>query len=47
MPTDAALLAEAPFFELLDEEERASLASQVEVVSCPAGRTLFEVGDHR
>jgi uncharacterized membrane protein len=45
MPTDAALLAEVPFFQLLDDEERASLASQLEVVSIPAGQTVFEYGD--
>jgi CRP/FNR family cyclic AMP-dependent transcriptional regulator len=41
----AALLAEVPFFALLDEEERATLASQVEVVRHPAGHLLFAVGD--
>ena len=45
MPTDAALLAEVPFFQLLDDEERASLASQLEVVSIPAGQMVFEYGD--
>jgi CRP/FNR family transcriptional regulator, cyclic AMP receptor protein len=45
MPTDAALLAEVPFFQLLDDEERASLATQLEAVSIPAGQTVFEYGD--
>jgi len=45
MPTDAALLAEVPFFELLDESERASLATHLEVVKVPVGATLFEYGD--
>jgi CRP/FNR family cyclic AMP-dependent transcriptional regulator len=45
MPTDAALLAEVPFFQLLDDEERASLASQLEVLSIPAGQMVFEYGD--
>lgn len=45
MPTDAALLAQVPFFEALSEEERATLAAQVEVVSFPAGQLLFNVGD--
>jgi CRP/FNR family transcriptional regulator, cyclic AMP receptor protein len=45
MPTDVALLAEVPFFEFLNQEERATLAAQVEVVSFPAGRTLFNYGD--
>jgi CRP/FNR family cyclic AMP-dependent transcriptional regulator len=42
---EAALLAEVPFFSLLDEEERATLASQMEVVRHPAGHVLFSVGD--
>jgi CRP/FNR family transcriptional regulator, cyclic AMP receptor protein len=42
---EAALLAEVPFFALLDEEERATLASQMEVVRHPAGHVLFTVGD--
>ena len=45
MPADAALLAEVPFFAFLDEEERATLAAQVEVVRHPAGEVLFNVGD--
>ena len=45
MATEAALLAEVPFFSLLDEEERTTLASQVEVVRHPAGHLLFSVGD--
>jgi uncharacterized membrane protein len=45
MPTDAALLAEVPFFQLLDDEDRASLASQLELVSIPAGQVVFEYGD--
>jgi CRP/FNR family cyclic AMP-dependent transcriptional regulator len=45
MPTDAALLAEVPFFELLNDEERATLASQVEVVSFPAGHLVCNFGD--
>ncbi len=45
MPTDASLLAEVPFFELLGEDERATLAAQVEIVQIPAGTTLFSVGD--
>ena len=34
-----------PFFALLDEEERATLAAQMEVVRHPAGHVLFRVGD--
>ena len=45
MPTDAALLAQVPFFEALSEEERATLAAQMEVVNFPAGKLLFNVGD--
>jgi uncharacterized membrane protein len=45
MPTDALLLAEVPFFELLGEDERATLAAQVEIVNIPAGTTMFSVGD--
>ena len=45
MPTDSALLAEVPFFQLLDEQERATLAAHMDVVSIPAGETVFHYGD--
>jgi uncharacterized membrane protein len=45
MSTDAALLAEVPFFQLLDEQERAELARQLDVVRFPAGQAVFNVGD--
>jgi CRP/FNR family transcriptional regulator, cyclic AMP receptor protein len=45
MPTDAALLAEVPFFALLDEGERELLATRLETVQLPAGRTVCEYGD--
>src|SRR5438132_7138806 len=45
MSTDSALLAEVPFFQLLDDHERAALASQLDVVHMPAGRTVFNYGD--
>lgn len=45
MPADAALLAEVPFFAFLNEEERATLAAQVEVVRHPAGQMIFSIGD--
>jgi uncharacterized membrane protein len=45
MAADASLLAEVPFFAFLDEEERATLAAQVEVVRHQAGQVLFNVGD--
>ncbi len=45
MPTDSALLADIPLFELLDDQERATLAAQLDVVQHPAGSLLFQVGD--
>jgi uncharacterized membrane protein len=45
MSTDSALLAEVPFFQLLDEGERSALASQLDVVHIPAGKTVFNYGD--
>jgi CRP/FNR family cyclic AMP-dependent transcriptional regulator len=45
VPAEAALLAEVPFFAFLNEEERATLAAQVDVVQLPTGRVIFNVGD--
>jgi uncharacterized membrane protein len=45
MPTDVALLAEVPFFALLDDRERALLAERLDHVSLPAGRMVFSAGD--
>lgn len=45
MPTDAALLADVPLFALLDDDERAKLAAQLDVVEYKAGVLLFRVGD--
>ena len=45
MSTDAALLAEVPFFQLLDEQERAVLAQQLDEVKVAAGTTMWEYGD--
>jgi CRP/FNR family transcriptional regulator, cyclic AMP receptor protein len=45
MPTDAALLAEVPFFELLSEEERQELATSADVVSFKEGDQVFRFGD--
>jgi len=45
MPADAALLAEIPFFQFLDEQERVSLAAQLEEVRLPEGQTLFNYGE--
>ncbi len=38
-------LLDVPFFEKLDDEERRTLAAQVEVVRHPQGHELFAVGD--
>ena len=45
MPTDAALLAEVPLFRLLDDQERADLATQLDVVQFPAGHLMWNTGD--
>ena len=45
MATDAALLADVGFFKLLDDDERAVLAQQVEHRTIPAGTTIFHEGD--
>ena len=45
MSTDAALLAEVPFFQLLHEQERAVLAQQLDEVKVAAGTTMWEYGD--
>jgi uncharacterized membrane protein len=45
MPADAALLAEVPFFQLLDDREREILAAQLDEVSFPAGAMIFQYGD--
>src|SRR5512132_981460 len=45
MSTNAGLLADVPFFTLLDEQEREELARVVHVVTAPAGQTLFNYGD--
>jgi len=45
MPTDAGLLANVPFFKLLDDDERSQLASALEVVRLPTGTVIFEAGD--
>jgi len=42
---EAALLAEVPFFQLLDDEERNILASQLDVVRFKAGELVFTYGD--
>jgi uncharacterized membrane protein len=45
MSADAVLLAEVPFFQLLDDSEREQLASHLEVVKMPAGHKVCEYGD--
>jgi CRP/FNR family transcriptional regulator, cyclic AMP receptor protein len=42
---EAALLAEVPFFQLLDDEERNILASQLDVVRFKEGELIFSYGD--
>lgn len=44
-PDNETVLLDVPFFEKLDEEERRTLAAQVELVRHPAGHELFAVGD--
>ncbi len=45
MPTDAGLLAEIPFFQLLDDSEREALAKHLDPVSFPAGTLIFGYGE--
>ncbi len=45
MATEAALLADVGFFKLLDEDERAVLAQQIERRTFPAGTTIFRDRD--
>ena len=45
MPTHAALLAGVPFFQYLDDNERETLARQLDDVRIPAGQLVFEVDD--
>jgi uncharacterized membrane protein len=42
---EAELLAEVPFFQLLDNEERQFLASELDVVRYKAGDMVFSYGD--
>ncbi len=45
MATDAVLLADVGFFKLLDDDERAVLAQQIEHRTFPANTTIFREGD--
>src|SRR5260370_34721757 len=42
---EAALLAEVPFFQLLDDEERNFLAGELDVVHFREGEMVFTYGD--
>jgi uncharacterized membrane protein len=42
---EAELLAEVPFFQLLDDEERNILAKELDVVRFAVGHTIFHYGD--
>ena len=42
---EAELLAEVPFFQLLDNEERQFLASELDIVRFKAGDMVFTYGD--
>jgi uncharacterized membrane protein len=44
-PDNETVLLDVPFFEKLDQEERRTLAAQVEMVRHPQGHELFAVGD--
>ncbi len=45
MATHTDFLAGVPFFALLDDQERAVLAEQLDVITAPAGSMLFHVSD--
>jgi CRP/FNR family cyclic AMP-dependent transcriptional regulator len=45
MSTASEMLAQVPFFALLDDQERAVLAERVDVVRFGAGAILFNSGD--
>lgn len=45
MPTVSEMLADVPFFALLDDQERALLAERLDVVTVPAGQAMFSIGD--
>jgi len=45
MPTETALLAEAPFFQVLDDQERQELSTQLDIVHLAAGELVFSYGD--
>jgi CRP/FNR family transcriptional regulator, cyclic AMP receptor protein len=45
MPTQAEILATVPLFALLDDQERTTLAERIDVVTYPAGATVYHLGD--
>ena len=45
MAVDPHHLAEVPFFELLDEEQRALLAARLDTTTVPAGQAMWGYGD--
>ncbi len=45
MSADATLLSEVPLFQLLDDEERATLAAHLDVVTFPSGHVVFNYGE--
>ena len=45
MPTNADMLAEVPLFAQLSDAERATLAARLDLVTLPAGTTMFQHGD--
>src|SRR5436305_14160967 len=45
MCPEADLLKEVPLFQLLDDNERAELAAQLEVVAFASGHVIFNYGD--
>lgn len=45
MACDVSLLSGIPYFELLDDDERADLASTIDVTKLVPGEPLFQAGD--
>jgi uncharacterized membrane protein len=45
LSVDPKILAEVPFFQVLNDEERAALAQKVGHVQVPAGKLVFSYGD--
>jgi CRP/FNR family transcriptional regulator, cyclic AMP receptor protein len=45
VPTHSEMLSNVPFFALLDDQERATLAERIDVITSAAGETLFRRGE--